>query len=221
MSLGYYHIISIGHCQQSATFMMDNIIVVLLKTLVFGSCWLLWVLIADSRTCPFYPLKCVGHEQCLCMCSVGIFIFIFWVKQLLSKAPDNLRRLYPPGKIYHFVYKQPGRPAHRPIRVRVVPSAENRFERIALSASGTIKNHYILALTKHMKVHNKTLFMKFDWQYQDQYNAKVIWMSKCMDDSVATTVQYWTLGLVWYVLQTFNWPEELKDQWLTSVLQTA
>ncbi|KAG0581838.1 hypothetical protein KC19_3G013800 [Ceratodon purpureus] len=102
----------------------------------------------------------------------GAIVFIFWVKQFLqNKVSEDTKRLFPPGKIYHFVYKQPGKSGHRPIRARVVPSAKNRFERLVLSASGTINNHYILALAKHLK--------------------------------------------------TYNWPEVLKDQWLTAVLQTA
>lgn len=102
----------------------------------------------------------------------GAVVFIFWLKQFLSqKASEHTKRLYPPGKIYHFVYKHPGKSGHLPIRARVVPSAKNRFERLVLSASGTINNHFILTLTKHLK--------------------------------------------------TYDWPDALKDEWLTAVLQTA
>jgi len=85
----------------------------------------------------------------------GPVVFIFWAKQAVSdKVQEDVKRLYPPGRIYHFVYKQPGRPGHRPIRARVVP-AENvkgRFERLVLSSSATTSNHFILTLTKHLKV---------------------------------------------------------------------
>lgn len=105
------------------------------------------------------------------MALTGTIVFIFWVKQMFTKVQDDGRRLYPPGKIYHFVYKQVGRAGHRPIRAREIASAEKRFERLVLSASGTINNHYILPFAKHLKA--------------------------------------------------YNWPEGLKDQWLTSVLSTA
>ncbi|XP_073385649.1 uncharacterized protein [Physcomitrium patens] len=103
---------------------------------------------------------------------LSIFVyFTFWLKQTRqSKKDEEAQRLYPPGKVYHFVYKQPGRRGDRPIRARVVPSAEGRFERIVIPSPGTISNHSVLRLAKHLK--------KFDWP-------------------------------------------ELKDAWLTSVLQTS
>nr|XP_024356853.1 uncharacterized protein LOC112272915 isoform X5 [Physcomitrium patens] len=100
-----------------------------------------------------------------------VVVFTYWLKQTLqSKEDKETQRLYPPGKVYHFIYKQPGRRGDRPIRARVVPSAEGRFERIVLPSLGTVSNHSVLLLAKHLK--------KFDW------------------------------------------PEELKDSWLISVLQT-
>jgi hypothetical protein len=83
----------------------------------------------------------------------GAVVFIYWLRQAFqSRVSKDTRRLYPPGKIFHFVYKQPGRPGHRPIRARVVPSAEGRFERLVLSSSGTATNHSVLKLAKHLKV---------------------------------------------------------------------
>lgn len=110
-------------------------------------------ILADIFCMHFLHLQMQGHDRWSFTCSTGAVVFIFWVKQALQdKVSENTRRLFPPGKIYHFVYKQPGRSGHRPIRARVVPSAKNRFERLVLSASGTINNHFILALTKHLKV---------------------------------------------------------------------
>jgi len=101
----------------------------------------------------------------------GPVVFVFWVIQALrSSYAEDVRRLYPPGKIYHFVYKQPGRLGHRPLRARVVPSARGRFERLVLSSSGTTSNHFVLTLCNHLK--------------------------------------------------TYNWPGQLKDSWLTGVLNT-
>ena len=109
--------------------------VCLLKVFIFG----------------YYPLLSFGRT--------GPVVFIFWAKQAVSdRVAEDVERLYPPGRIYHFVYKQPGHPGHRPIRARVVP-AENvkgRFERLVLSSSATTSNHFILTLTKHLKVSRAT-----------------------------------------------------------------
>ena len=80
-------------------------------------------------------------------------IFIPWLRQTFqSKLVEDTKSLLPPGKVYHFVYKQPGRRRRRPIRARVVLSAEGRFERLVLPSFGTAKDHSILLLAKHLKV---------------------------------------------------------------------
>lgn len=111
------------------------------------------------------------------ICKLSIFkpdaaLLVYLSKQLLqmSKTTDDTQRLFPPGKIYHCVYKKPGKSEDRPIRARVVHPEKHKFERIVLSQS-SIQNHYILELTKHLK--------------------------------------------------KYNWPEEVKDKWLKSVLTTA
>lgn len=76
-----------------------------------------------------------------------------WLRQIFhSKEKEDTERLLPPGKVYHFVYKQPGRPGHLPIRARVVPSPKGRFERLVFPSVGTLSNHSILLLVKHLKV---------------------------------------------------------------------
>jgi hypothetical protein len=88
----------------------------------------------------------------------GVVVFILWVKQAFQIThSDDPRRLYPPGKICHFVYKQPGWPGHHPIRARIVPSSQGRFERLVLSSSGTTKNHFVLTLCEHLKVRSSVL----------------------------------------------------------------
>lgn len=103
----------------------------------------------------FVKVFIFGYFSLLSFGRTGPVVFIFWAKQAVSdKVQEDVKRLYPPGRIYHFVYKQPGHPGHRPIRARVVP-AENvkgRFERLVLSSSATTSNHFILTLTKHLKV---------------------------------------------------------------------
>ncbi|KAH9570759.1 hypothetical protein CY35_02G057900 [Sphagnum magellanicum] len=94
----------------------------------------------------------------------GVVVFILWVKQaFLITHSDDPRRLYPPGKICHFVYKQPGRPGHHPIRARIVPSSQGRFERLVLSSSGTTKNHFVLTLCEHLKTYNWPEDLKDPW----------------------------------------------------------
>ncbi len=92
------------------------------------------------------------------LCRTGVVVFILWVKQAFQIThSDDPRRLYPPGKICHFVYKKPGRPGHHPIRARIVPSSQGRFERLVLSSSGTTKNHFVLSLCEHLKVRSSVL----------------------------------------------------------------
>lgn len=92
------------------------------------------------------------------LCRTGVVVFILWIKQAFQIThSDDPRRLYPPGKICHFVYKKPGRPGHHPIRARVVPSSQGRFERLVLSSSGTTKNHFVLSLCEHLKVRSSVL----------------------------------------------------------------
>ncbi|CAM6007345.1 unnamed protein product [Sphagnum balticum] len=94
----------------------------------------------------------------------AVVVFILWVKQAFQIThSDDPRRLYPPGKICHFVYKQPGRRAHHPIRARIVPSSQGRFERLVLSSSGTTKNHFVLSLCEHLKTYNWPEDLKDPW----------------------------------------------------------
>ncbi|CAM6088877.1 unnamed protein product [Calypogeia fissa] len=86
----------------------------------------------------------------------GFILFLYWLKQEMTKKPirDHVFRLHPPGQIFHVVYRQPGVSHDMPIQVRVVESAEGRFERIILSSSGTAKDHSVLKLAKHLKTYD-------------------------------------------------------------------
>jgi hypothetical protein len=120
---------------------------------------------------PRVSTKSVKHVFFVTVALNTVVVFIYWLRQTFqSKQEVDTERLYPPGKVYHFVYKQPGRRGKRPIRARVVPSAKGRFERLVLPSVGTVKDHSILLLAKHLK--------------------------------------------------KYEWPKELKDPWLVSVLQT-
>lgn len=67
-------------------------------------------------------------------------------------AKEDIYRLYPPGRVMHVVYRQPGVCHDMPIQVRVLDSAEGRFERIILTSSGTAMDHSVLKMAKHLKV---------------------------------------------------------------------
>ncbi|CAK9217364.1 unnamed protein product [Sphagnum troendelagicum] len=115
----------------------------------------------------FFPRVSTKSMKRLFICTfalTGVVVFILWVKQAFQIThSDDPRRLYPPGKICHFVYKKPGRPGHHPIRARIVPSSQGRFERLVLSSSGTTKNHFVLSLCEHLKTYNWPEDLKEPW----------------------------------------------------------
>ncbi|KAI5071035.1 hypothetical protein GOP47_0013286 [Adiantum capillus-veneris] len=87
--------------------------------------------------------------------SFTIIVLCFhWLKQALTtEKDDEFYRLYPPGRILHVVYKQPGKQHHTPVKVRVADNARGRFNRIVLSASAASSDHSILHLIRHLKTY--------------------------------------------------------------------